>query len=114
MNTRQLRGGADFGWRPLCQGRERMKSTFVRFWIRLAFLVAVLGIMSTAADRASAQEKIISDNADAIFRSPLSHVAGDPNGDVTVVEFFDYNCGYCRLALPYVVKLVNDDRKIRL
>jgi protein-disulfide isomerase len=30
------------------------------------------------------------------------------------VEFFDYNCGYCRLALPDVVKLVNDDGKVRL
>ena len=54
------------------------------------------------------------DNADALFRSPLSHVAGNPNGDVSVVEFFDYNCPFCRRALPTVVKLVNDDGKVRL
>jgi protein-disulfide isomerase len=53
--------------------------------------VAVLGIVGTVAGRVTAQQKAISDNADAIFRSPLSHVAGNPNGDVSVVEFFDYN-----------------------
>jgi protein-disulfide isomerase len=60
------------------------------------------------------RQKSIFDNADAIFRSPVSHVAGNPNGDVSLVEFFDYNCGYCRRALPDVVKLVNEDGKVRL
>ena len=91
-----------------------MKTKLVWFFIRVAILVAVLGIVGTVAGRVTAQQKAISDNADAIFRSPLSHVAGNPNGDVSVVEFFDYNCGYCRLALPDVVKLVNDDGKVRL
>jgi protein-disulfide isomerase len=63
---------------------------------------------------AQRQQKSIFDNADAIFRSPVSHVAGNPNGDVSLVEFFDYNCGYCRRALPDVVKLVKEDGKIRL
>ena len=67
-----------------------------------------------AVDQDAQQQKAISDNADAIFRSPVSHVAGNPNGDVSVVEFFDYNCPYCRRALPDVVKLVNDDGKVRL
>ena len=67
-----------------------------------------------AAEQAEKQQKIISDNADAIFRSPLAFVAGNPDGDVSVVEFFDYNCGYCRRALPDVVKLVDNDKKVRL
>ena len=91
-----------------------MKTKLFWFLIRVAVLVAVLGIVGTVAGRVTAQQKAISDNADAIFRSPLSHVAGNPHGDVSVVEFFDYNCGYCRQALPYVVKLVNDDGKVRL
>src|SRR6478736_8044776 len=61
-----------------------------------------------ADEQSVQQQKTISQNADAIFRSPVSHVAGNPNGDVSVVEFFDYNCGYCRKAMPDVVKLVND------
>jgi protein-disulfide isomerase len=67
-----------------------------------------------AAEQAAQQKKAISDNADALFRSPVAHVAGNPNGDVSIVEFFDYNCGYCKRALPDVLKVVNDDGKVRL
>jgi protein-disulfide isomerase len=67
-----------------------------------------------AAEQAAQQQSVISQNANALFRSHVSHVVGNPNGDVSVVEFFDYNCPYCRRALPDVVKLVNDDGKIRL
>ncbi|MGC1347436.1 MAG: thioredoxin domain-containing protein, partial [Methyloceanibacter sp.] len=76
----------------------------------------ILVEMATQLDKrqASQQTKAISDNADAIFRSPVSHVAGNPNGDVSVVEFFDYNCPFCRHALHAVVKLIDDDGKVRL
>jgi protein-disulfide isomerase len=67
-----------------------------------------------AAEQSVQQQKAISQNADAIFRSPVSHVAGNSNGDVSVVEFFDYNCPYCRHALPDVLKLMNEDGKVRL
>jgi protein-disulfide isomerase len=67
-----------------------------------------------AAEQAEKQQKVIGDNAEAIFRSPLAHVAGNPNGDVSVVEFFDYNCGFCKRALPDVVKLAQNDNKVRL
>jgi len=67
-----------------------------------------------AAEQSAQQQKAISENADAIFRSPVSHVAGNPNGDVSVVEFFDYNCPYCRRSLPVVLKLINEDAKVRL
>jgi len=65
-------------------------------------------------EQAAQQGKAISDNADAIFRSPHAFTAGNPNGDVTVVEFFDYNCGFCRRAMPSVVKLVDSDPKVKL
>ena len=80
----------------------------------------ILVVMTTeldkrqAVEQAAQQEKVISDNADALFRSPLAYTAGNPNGDVTVVEFFDYNCGYCRRALPDLVKLVDSDDKVRV
>jgi protein-disulfide isomerase len=65
-------------------------------------------------EQAAQQEKVISENADAIFRSPLAYVAGNKDGDVTVVEFFDYNCGFCRRALPDLVKLIDNDDKVRV
>ena len=67
-----------------------------------------------AAEQSVQQQKAISQNADAIFGSPVSHVAGNPNGDVSVVEFFDYNCAYCRRSLPDVLKLISEDGKVRL
>jgi protein-disulfide isomerase len=67
-----------------------------------------------AEEQAANQQKVISENADALFRSPNAYVAGNPNGDVNVVEFFDYNCGFCRRALPEVVKLIENDGKVRL
>ena len=66
------------------------------------------------AEQAEQQQKVISDNAEAIFRSPLAYSAGNPDGDVTVVEFFDYNCGFCRRALPDLVKLMDTDDKVRV
>lgn len=55
----------------------------------------------------------MSENAKDIYRNPDSPVAGDPNGDITVVEFFDYNCGYCKRGLTEVQKLINSDKKVR-
>jgi protein-disulfide isomerase len=66
------------------------------------------------AEQSAQQEKTISQNADALFRSPHAFAVGNPNGDVTVVEFFDYNCGFCRRAMPSVVKLVEQDPKVKL
>ena len=44
---------------------------------------------------------------------PTSPVVGNPNGDVTIVEFFDYRCTYCKRVLPTVQKLLKDDGNIR-
>ena len=80
----------------------------------------ILVAMTTELDRRQKEEqdilqtKAISDNADALFRSDKSYTAGNPDGDVTVVEFFDYNCGYCRRAMPDVVKLTDNDDKVRV
>ena len=52
-------------------------------------------------------------NAKSIYRGTDNTVAGDPNGDITVVEFFDYNCGYCKRGLPEVQKLIAGDKKVR-
>lgn len=56
----------------------------------------------------------IAENSAAIFKSPGDHVAGNPNGNVTVVEFFDYNCQYCRRAAPQLLKLIESDKNVRV
>lgn len=59
-------------------------------------------------------QSFMAENAKEIYRNPNSSVAGDPNGDITVVEFFDFNCGYCRRGLPEVQKLIASDAKVRV
>lgn len=66
------------------------------------------------AAAAAAQKKAIADNAKALFHSPYSFVAGNLNGKVSVVEFFDYNCPYCKRALPDVVRLTQKDHDVRV
>lgn len=56
----------------------------------------------------------IRENSAAIFKSPDDHVAGNPDGNATVVEFFDYNCQYCRRAAPEVLKLIESDKNVRV
>ena len=56
----------------------------------------------------------IGKNAEAMFQSKLTYVAGNPDGDVTLVEFFDYNCGFCKRSMDSVIKLIESDPKIRV
>ncbi len=56
----------------------------------------------------------ITENAKEIFKRPNAPMAGNPAGDITVVEFFDYNCGYCKKGLPEIVKLIDKDPKIKV
>ena len=58
--------------------------------------------------------EIIRDRSEELLNDPNSYVAGNPEGDVTVVEFFDYRCGYCKRVHPVVKKLIEDDGNIRL
>jgi protein-disulfide isomerase len=66
------------------------------------------------AAEASAREKTLTKEADKLFNSPNQAVVGNPDGDVTLVEFFDYNCGYCKQSLANVAKLIEVDPKLRV
>ena len=57
---------------------------------------------------------LIAANADDLFDDGFSWVGGNPDGDITVVEFLDYRCGYCRRAHPDVAELIASDGNIRL
>ena len=65
------------------------------------------------AEQAAAREKIISENSH-LFSSPHQAVVGNPNGKVTLVEFFDYNCGYCKKSLDDLAKLIKEDPNLRV
>ena len=61
----------------------------------------------------AAQLATISTSEEEIFRSPYDGVMGNPQGNVTMVEFFDYNCGFCKRALGDVEAMVAADPELR-
>lgn len=67
-----------------------------------------------AEAQAMADVALVKDNAEALFNDGYSWVGGNPEGDITLVEFMDYRCGYCRRARPEVAKLLEQDGNIRL
>jgi len=66
------------------------------------------------AAKASATQAVLTDQRLLIERDPNAPVLGNPDGDVTVVEFFDYNCPYCKRAMPEVQGLLDEDQNVRL
>ncbi|HET7886006.1 MAG TPA: DsbA family protein [Bradyrhizobium sp.] len=67
-----------------------------------------------AADEAAKHEASITENSKAIFDSPRNVTLGNKNGDVTFVEFFDYNCGYCKRAMSDMLDLMKSDPKLKV
>jgi protein-disulfide isomerase len=59
---------------------------------------------------AEKHKEIIAGNAQALFNSPRHVTLGNPQGDVTFVEFFDYNCGYCKRAMSDMTELLKDPK----
>jgi protein-disulfide isomerase len=67
-----------------------------------------------SADEAARRKEVLAAYRDRLIGSPHSMVLGNPKGDVTVVEFFDYNCGYCKRALTDLLDLMKGDDKVRV
>ncbi|SIP98787.1 Protein-disulfide isomerase [Rhizobium sp. RU20A] len=65
------------------------------------------------AAQAAAAEAAVTSNKEAIFNSQHDVVLGNPKGDVTIVEFYDYNCGYCKRALSDMNAILESDKNVR-
>ncbi|WP_375263161.1 DsbA family protein [Palleronia sp.] len=78
-------------------------------------LMEAISVLESREQQAQAQSdaELIAENSEALFEDGQSWVGGDPEGDVTVVEFLDYRCGYCRRAFPEVSELIESDGNIR-
>lgn len=70
--------------------------------------------LKVAQQEAEKTKTLVAEHAKEIYHAPTSPVAGNPKGDITVVEFFDYNCGYCRRGFSEVAKLVEQDKNVRV
>lgn len=66
------------------------------------------------AERMAATKAALAELKPAIYEGDDHIVLGNPDGDVTLVEMFDYNCGYCRQALPDLATLLDEDKNLKV
>lgn len=76
-------------------------------------MTAELTKRQSAAESAKHQAAV-QKHAEVIFNSPRGVIVGNRNGDVNFVEFFDYNCGYCKKAMTDMLELMKADPKLRV
>jgi protein-disulfide isomerase len=67
-----------------------------------------------ASADAEKHKDAVKENAQALFSSKHQVVLGNPSGDVTFVEFFDYNCPYCKRAMADMLTLLEHDQKLKI
>ncbi|KQU48198.1 disulfide bond formation protein DsbA [Sphingomonas sp. Leaf339] len=99
-------GGAVFGL-----GQAGGAGTDVRTYL-LAHPEVIPEAMQKLQDREAGAS--VAANRPAIVTPFASAWAGNPKGDVTLVEYYDYNCGYCRASLPMIHQLIERDPKLRV
>ncbi len=89
-----------------------------RYALGLAVMaLAVMLLAFETAQTAPAQEQGATSDVlskDAVLRDPENPVLGNPQGDITIVEYFDYQCPYCKKISPVLDQVVNEDKKVRL
>jgi protein-disulfide isomerase len=73
---------------------------------------AAMAGLGLAPARAITSDEVLTETA--VLRDPEIPPAGNAQGDVTIVEFFDYNCPYCRKLAPELAQVVYDDGKVRM
>lgn len=79
-------------------------------------LMEAIGVLEAREAEAAAalDVELARANAEALFEDPASWSGGNPNGDLTLVEFIDYRCGFCKRAHPEVNELIETDGDIRI
>ncbi|MEM8553904.1 MAG: DsbA family protein [Pseudomonadota bacterium] len=79
-------------------------------------IMEAIGVLEQrqAEAQARADQDLVASQSEALFNDGFSWVGGNPDGDITMVEFIDYRCGYCRRAHGEVAELVASDGNIRL
>jgi protein-disulfide isomerase len=79
--------------------------------IRVCLMAVAIGILSASVFGEGFDDTL---SRDAVLRDPEIPVLGNPQGDLTVVEYFDYQCPFCKKLAPQIAQVVRDDGKIRL
>lgn len=91
---------------------ERVRAYLVENPQVLTEVVAALESQE-AAQQAAAEGEALARLSDELFSDPADWVGGNPDGDVVIVEFLDYRCGFCRRAHPELDALMSQDTNIK-
>ena len=75
--------------------------------------IGVLEAREKAAET-KARQDIVADPSGLLFSGANQAVIGNPGGKITLIEFFDYNCGYCKRALNDLARLMKDNPDLRV
>ena len=75
---------------------------------------AITGLIKSRNSANADKSAEVRSNAAALLNSARQVTVGNPDGDVTLVEFFDYNCGYCKRALGDMLEMMKADPKLRV
>jgi protein-disulfide isomerase len=90
----------------------------MRLWDRRIVVAAWAGLMASTCPAASspppADDQVVISHREALQNDPRSPVLGDPHGDVTIVEFFDYACPFCKAVEPRLEQALRGDPHVRL
>ncbi len=105
--------GTTFSEISAARSRAIIKTYLISHPEVLEEAMAELNKRQAAAEDAK-HEASIEQNSDAIFNSPRNVTLGNKGGDVTFVEFFDYNCGYCKRAMSDMLDLMKSDPKLKV
>jgi protein-disulfide isomerase len=109
---------ADMGSGPLSPSQIGQVQKIVSDYLRQHPEVIIDAIKAYQArqdaDQKAAAQKNIVLLKDDIFKDPTSPVGGNPQGDVAIVEFFDYRCPYCKAVAPDLDKALAQDGKVKL
>ena len=114
-----LATGAIAGWAQSVSPAQRteIESIIREYLIKhpevLQEAIAELEKRQSVAE-AEKHKNAVKDNAEALFNSTRHVVVGNAQGDVNLVEFFDYNCGYCKRAMSDKIELMKSDPKLRV
>lgn len=81
-----------------------------------AIISEAINALEAQADKAKIDKRagVVLSRRQELLNPVEGTILGNPKGDVTVTEFFDYNCGYCKSMFPSVVELLKEDPKLRL
>jgi protein-disulfide isomerase len=98
--------------------QRRITEAIVRDYIlrNPEIVLEAIRILQSREQAAAGERAIhaVAANDSALRHGPATPVGGNPNGDVTIVQFFDYACPYCRNAHPVIAQLIEDDPNVRV